>query len=149
VGLAACATPGTQTAGQPPVAFEHRVSAADVRVFWNCTQPEPGVLQVDGVVQNIGGQQIQFAEVEVVAVNAGNRTVSSARSAVRDIRLQSNQRSPFQLQLRTPGDEARFDMFYRHRVAGASGIGADGPRQVQNMARDVCSPTQYRSQEPD
>jgi len=40
-------------------------------------------------------------------------------------------------------------MFYRFRVAGASGIGAAGPRQVQNMARDVCSPTQYRSQEPD
>jgi hypothetical protein len=141
VRLVACATPGTQNAVHPPAAFEHRVSAADVRVFWNCTQPEQGVLQMDGVVQNIGGQQIQFAEVEVVAVNASNQTVSSARSAVRDIRLQSNQSSPLQLQLRTLGDEVRFDMFYRHRVGSVSGIGADGPRQVQNMARDVCSPT--------
>jgi hypothetical protein len=148
VGLSACATPGTQTGAQPPAVFEHRVSAADVRVFWNCTQPEQNVLQVDGVVQNIGGQLVQFAEVEVVAVNASGRTASSARSAVQDIRLQTNQRSPFLIQLRTLGDEVRFDMFYRHRARDTSGIGAAGLRQIQNMARDVCSPTQYRSQEP-
>ena len=148
VGLSACATPGTQTAVQPPAVFEHRVSAADVRVFWNCTQPEQNLLQVDGVVQNIGGQRVRFAEVEVVAVNASNRTVSSARSAVRDTVLQTNQRSPFLIQLRTSGEEVRFDMFYRHRARDTSGIGTAMDRQVQNMARDVCSPTQYRSQDP-
>jgi hypothetical protein len=124
------------------------VSAADVRVFWNCTQPEQNLLQVDGVVQNIGGRLVQFAEVEVVAVNASGRTVGSATSAVDNIRLQTNQRSPFLIQLRTLGDEVRFDMFYRHRARDTSGIGVAGLRQIQNMARDVCSPTQYRSEEP-
>jgi hypothetical protein len=148
VGLSACTTPGTQTPIQRPALFEHRVSAADVRVFWNCTRPEQNVLQLDGVVQNIGGQLVQFAEVEVVAVNASGRTVNSARSAVQDIRLQTNQRSPFLIQLRTSGDEVRFDMFYRHRARDTSGLGVAGLRQIQNMARDVCSPTQYPSQEP-
>jgi hypothetical protein len=146
VGLSACTAPGAQTAFYPPAVFEHRVSAADVSVFWNCTQPEQSVLQVDGVVQNIGGQQVQFSEVEVVAVNASDRTVSSARGTVRDILLQANQSSPFLLQLRTLGDEVRFDMYYWYYVRGGFGIGAAGQRQVQNMARDVCSPTQHRSQ---
>ena len=148
MGLAACATPGAEPPPYPPAVFEHRVSAADVSVFWNCTQPEPNVLQVDGVVQNIGGRQVQFGEVEVVAVNAGDRTVSSAKAAVRDILLQSNQDSPFLLQLRTLGDEVRFDMYYSYYVGGTFGIRAAGQRQVQNMARDVCSPTQHRFRKP-
>ncbi len=148
LGLSACAPAGTQPAIYPPDVFEHRVSAADVSVFWNCTQPEANVLQVDGVVQNIGGRQVQFAEVEVVAVNAMDQTVSSARGAVRDISLLSNQSSPFLLQLRIVGDEARLDMYYWYYVRGAFGVGGPGQRQVQNMARDVCSPTQHRTRKP-
>jgi hypothetical protein len=144
VGLSACATPGAEISVYPPAVYEHRVSAADVSVYWSCTQPEPNTLQVEGVVQNISGQQVQFAEVEVVGVNASDRTVSSARSAVRDILLQSNQASPFLIQLRTLGDEARFDMYYWYYTRGALGVAGPGQRQVQNMARDVCSPTQHR-----
>jgi hypothetical protein len=143
VGLSACASPGTEPPPYPPAAFEHRVSAADVSVFWNCTRPEPNVLQVDGVVQNISGRQVQFAEVQVVGVNAGDHAADSAKAAVRAISLQSNQRSPFLLQLRTLGDEVRFDMYYWYYVGGALGIRAAGQRQVQNMARDACSATQH------
>jgi hypothetical protein len=96
---------------------------------------------VDGVVQNIGGPRVQFAEVEIVAVDASGRSVHSASSAVRDILIQTNQSSPFLVQLRTLGNEVRFDMFYRYRVRGAFGMGATEQRQVQNMARDVCSLT--------
>jgi len=149
MGLFACAAPGTEPPPYPPAVFEHRVSAADVSVFWNCTQPEPNILQVDGVVQNIGGRQVQFGEVEAVAVNAGDRTVGSAKAGVRDILLQPNQISPFLLQLRTLGDEVRFDLYYSHYVGGTFGFRAAGQRQVQNMARDVCSPTQHRSRKPD
>jgi hypothetical protein len=148
VGLSACAPPGAQPAPYPPAVFEHRVSAADVSVFWNCTQPEPNVLQVAGVVQNIGGRQVQFAEVEVVAVNAKDQTVSSAKAAVRDILLQSNQRAPFLVQLRILGDEARFDMYYWYYVSEGLGVAGGGQRRVQNMARDVCSPAQHRAQSP-
>jgi len=47
LGASACATPETRTA-LPASAFAHRVSAGDVRVFWNCSQPEPNLLQVEG-----------------------------------------------------------------------------------------------------
>jgi hypothetical protein len=148
VGLSACAQPGTQPPLYPPAVFEHRVSAASVSVFWNCTQPEPNLLQVDGVVQNIGESQVQFAEVEVVGVNAKDQTVSHARGAVRDILLQINQTSPFSIQLRTLGDEARFDMYYWYYVRRGPGIAGGGQQRVQNMARDICSPAQHRAQRP-
>jgi len=83
---------------------------------------------------------VQFAEVEVVAVNASDRTVRSAKSAVRDILLQSNQVSPFLIQLRTLGDEARFDMYYWYYVRGALGVAGPGQRQVQNMAGTSARP---------
>jgi hypothetical protein len=137
---AGCATPDTRTALPPASAFAHRVSAGDVRVFWNCSQPEPNLLQVEGVVQNIGGGQVTFAEVEVVAVNAGGQTMGSARSAVRDSVLQVNQRSPFQVQVRTAAEAARFDMFYWHLVREAFG---SGPRRVQNRVRDICLPMEH------
>ena len=148
VGLSACATPSTKISVYPPAVYEHRVSAADVSVYWNCTQPEPNMLRVEGAVQNISGAQVQFAEVEVVAVNVSDRTVRSAKSAVRDILLQSTQVSPFLIQLQTLGDEARFDMYYWYYVRGPLGVAGPGQRQVQNMARDVCSPTQHRFQKP-
>ena len=143
LGASACATPDTRTAF-PASAFAHRVSAGDVRVFWNCSQPEPNLLQVEGVIQNIGGGQVRFAEVEVVAVNAAGRTMGSARSAARDIVLQSNQRSPFQVQIRTAEEPARFDMFYWHFVREAfRGLGS-APRRVQNRVRDICVPMDHR-----
>jgi hypothetical protein len=137
---AGCATPGTQSTLPPASAFAHRVSAGDMRLFWNCSQPEPNLLQVEGVVQNIGGGQVRFAGVEVVAVNAGGQTMGSARSAVPDSVLQVNQRSPFQIQVRTAAEAARFDMFYWHLVREASG---SGPRRVQNRVRDICMPMEH------
>jgi hypothetical protein len=143
LGVSGCATPDTRTA-LPASAFAHRVSAGDVRVFWNCSQPEPNLLQVEGVIQNIGGGQVRFAEVEVVAVNAAGRTMGSARSAVRDMVLQSNQRSPFQVQVRTAEEAARFDMFYWHlaREAAFGGVGS-AARRVQNRVRDICAAMEH------
>src|SRR5512134_1829818 len=105
MALTACAANETGRSGQvqpslyPPAVFAHRVSTSDVTVYWNCTQPESGALQVDGVVQNTGGGSIQYAEVEIVSVDARDRTIASVRSTVRDAVLQTNQISPFQLGL--------------------------------------------------
>ncbi|RPI08844.1 MAG: hypothetical protein EHM71_07455 [Zetaproteobacteria bacterium] len=143
LGASACATPDTRTALPPASAFAHRVSAGDVRVFWNCSQPEPNLLQVEGVIQNIGGGQVRFAEVEVVAVNAAGRTMGSARSAARDIVLQTNQRSPFQVQIRTAGEPARFDMFYSHFAREEFGGLGSVPRRLQNRVRDICAAMEH------
>ncbi len=138
LGASGCATPDAWTAIPPPSAFAHRVSAGDLRVFWNCSRPEPDLLQVEGVVQNIGGGRVRSAEVEVVAVSAGGQTMGRARSAARDVVLQTNQRSPFQVQIRTAGEPARFDMFYSHFAREEFGGLGSTPRRIQNRVRDIC-----------
>ena len=151
VGMAACATEGSRPSAPPlypPAVFAHRVSTSDVTVYWNCTQPESGALRVDGVVQNTGGGSVRYAEMEIVAVDARDRTIASVRSAVRDLTLQANQISPFQLGLRTVGAEARIDLYYEYRVRPHFGFGGLQSSTERFRARDVCSETQHRVPKP-
>lgn len=143
--LAACSTPGTYgplVEGKPmypPAVFAHRVATSDVMIYWNCSQPEPGLLQLDGVAQNIGGREVRFLELHLTAVDAKDRNILEAAAAVPDIVLYTNQLSPFHLDLRTPGTEVRFDLFYQYSLGSRL-----SKQDMQFMARDVCSPTQHR-----
>ena len=150
-GAVACATEGSRQSAPPlypPAVFAHRVSTSDVTVYWNCAQPEPGALRVDGVVQNTGGGSVEYAEVEIVSVDARDRTIASVRTAVRDLALQTSQISPFQLGLRTVGAEARIDLYYEYRVRSLFGFGGVRASPERFRARDVCSETQHRVPKP-
>jgi hypothetical protein len=105
-------------------------------------------LRVDGVVQNTGGGSVQYAEVEIVSVDARDRTIASVRSTVRDAVLQTNQISPFQLGLRTVGAEARIDLYYEYYVRSVFGMGSLQASPQRFRARDVCSETQHRVPKP-
>jgi len=138
--LAACSTtgplgvPASGPTNYPPANFTHRVSTADVDVFWNCTQPESGLVEVDGVVQNTGGRDVKFMELNLVGVDPRNYSVSQATASLPDTVLSTNQISPFRMSFRTVGSEARFDLYYQYYP---------GPRRDahRNFARDACSPT--------
>ncbi len=152
--LAACTAsgPGQSVPAQPPLyppaVFAHRVSTTAVTVYWNCTQPEPGALFVEGVVQNTGPGVVQFAEVEIVSVDGRDRTIASVRTAVPDVVIQTNQMSPFRLGLRTVGAEARIDLYYEYRVRSFFGMGAAQMSPERFRARDVCSESQHRVPKP-
>ena len=154
LGAAACATEDdwrsipTPPSVYPPAAFTHRVSTSDVMVYWNCTRPEPDALRMEGVVQNISGGVVQYAEVELVSVDARDRTIASMRSAVRDPMLQTNQISPFLLGLRTVGAEARIDLYYEYRARSFFGPGSFQVSPQRFRARDVCSESQHRIPKP-
>lgn len=153
-GLTACATGGPWQAAPsqpplyPPAVFAHRVSTTAVTVYWNCAQPEPGTLYVEGVVQNTGPGEVRFAEVEIVSVDARDRTIASVRTAVPDVVIQTNQMSPFRLGLRTVGAEARIDLYYEYRVRSFFGMGAAQMSPERFRARDVCSESQHRVPKP-
>lgn len=151
LGVAGCATEETrQSAPQvyPPAVFAHRVSTSDVTVYWNCLQPEADALRLDGVVQNTGGGTVQYATVEIVSVDARDRTIASVQTTVRDLTLQTSQISPFQLGLRTVGAEARIDLYYEYRVRPRFGFGGLQSSTERFRARDVCSETQHRVPKP-
>jgi hypothetical protein len=81
-------------------------------------------------------------ELELGGADARDRYVSEATTALSDIILQSNQISPFVIQLRPAGSEIRYDLFYRYQLDGAMG----GDERPRFRARDVCSPMQHRFQ---
>ncbi len=147
VALSACAgdgtgrLPGATPPVYPPAAFAHRVSTADISVYWNCTRPEPEVVRLDGVVQNSGGRELEFVELDGNAVDARDRSVSAARTSLKDLVLHTNQISPFTLDIRVPGTTTRLDLYYTYRL----GLGRSDVRQ---FARDVCSETQHRVPQP-
>ncbi len=142
---AACSPPGPYQVpasgpGSYPLAvYTHRVGTPDVLVYWNCTQPEPGVVQVDGVVQNTGGREVWYAEVNLVGADVRDASVSQASGSVPDATLITNQIAPFHLRLRTAGSERRLDLYYQYY------LGSRLVRPIRNFARDACSPTQHLS----
>ncbi len=142
--LAACGATGTYQVpasgpgNYPPAVYSHRVGGADVEIYWNCSQPEPGLVEMDGVVRNIGGRDVKFMRLNLVGVGPRDSSVSQGNVSLPDIRLGSYGDSPFRVQVRTIGSEARFDLYYQYDI----GTGLSPTRY--NLARDVCSETQHR-----
>jgi hypothetical protein len=161
VGLSACAEtggfrpPAAEPMIYPPAVFAHRVESSHVAIYWNCERPEPGVLRVQGVAHNPWSQQdVRFLELDLVGVDARERSVSEASTALADYLLRTNQIAPFQLDLKTQGAEVRFDLYYRYRFQDNGGRLLAGPMMgaprllaqptIQFLARDICSETQHR-----
>jgi hypothetical protein len=144
VFLSACAAGGMGAAtapGYPPAVYNQRVATEDINIYWTCTRSAEQV-QIEGVAQNTRGGQVSFVELEFAGADAHDRYVSNATTALKDIVLQTNQVSPFTIQLRPTGGESRFDLFYKYNVDVAVGKSP----QERFMARDVCSPTQHQIQ---
>jgi hypothetical protein len=146
---------GAQPPAYPPDVFSHRVATSEVVLYWNCSRPEPNLLRLDGVAQSPwAAQPIRFLEFVLVGVNGQDRTVSQVKGAAQDIQIFTNQTSPFQLDLRLAGSEARFDLYYEYRfhLEEMDALLAGQPVRVPRLfaqanrflARDVCSETQHR-----
>lgn len=162
VGSSACAADGTiklpaaAPMPYPPAGYTHTVSSSHVTLYWNCTQPEPGVQRLEGVAVNAwSAQEVRFLEFELTGVDNRERIVSEARGEARNFLLGTFQSTPFQLDLRTAGGEVRFDLYYQYRfqdrshremvAAQLSGRPFLLAQQTNRfMARDVCSETQHR-----
>ena len=162
IGLSACAADGTlqlpvmTSIPYPPPGYTYHVGNAHVDLWWNCTQPEPGILQMDGVALNPWADQpVLFLEFDLVGVGRNERTVSSIKAEAPDFQLFTGQATPFRLDLRTSGSEVRFDLYYQYRFQdrGHNAIIA-GPvtslpyllaqQTIRFMVRDACSETQHR-----
>jgi hypothetical protein len=162
MGLWGCAAGGTllfpamASTPYPPPGYAHRVESSHVALYWNCTQPEPGLLQLAGRAFNPWSDQpVRFLELELVGVDDREHTVSGAKAEAADLQIYTNQSTPFQLDLRTAGTEVRFDLYYQYRfqdrghnaiVAGPVPGGSFRLAQqtIRSLARDVCSETQHR-----
>jgi hypothetical protein len=153
--LVACAAVDMPATGVPLGAFTHRVATSEVVLRWNCLQPTAGVLRVEGVAHNPWqSQPIGYLELQVVGVDAQDRQTAEAAGKARDIQILTNEQSPFQVDLRTTGSEARVDLYYQYRfnqeydtalLAGPPMVASRRYAQTTSthMVRDACAPTQH------
>lgn len=162
MGLWGCVAGGTMpfpamaSVPYPPPNYAHRVESSAVALYWNCAQPEPGLLQLSGLAFNPwSSQPVRLLEFDLVGVDAHDRSVSSAEAQAGDQQIFTNQSTPFQLDLRTAGTEVRFDLYYQYiyqdRGHGDAIIAGPLPpgsfHLVQQthrfLVRDACSESQH------
>jgi len=161
VSLAGCAamdaSRGGTMPGSPPQAFAHRVANSEVVLLWNCLEPEPGLLRVEGTVRSPWETQpIRDLQFDLVGVDARERTTAQTAGAAVDYQIFTNQSTAFQLALKRAGTEVRFDLYYRYLFGGnfdmsalIAGPPTAGPRLLAQTrtfrVRDVCGATQHRA----
>ncbi len=150
--LAGCAVASSRV--YAPDVFAHRIASQHAELYWSCSQPEPGILRMEGVVQNPWGHDpIRFVEFDLVGVDAADRMTASASGALADILVYTNGQSAFRLDLRTTGREVRYDLFYQYRYDEPEFDAALRPvvlprlaQQLQrHMVRDACAAGKHRS----
>jgi hypothetical protein len=124
-----------------------------VVLYWNCARPEAGQVRLEGLVYSPYFSDVRDLQFELAGVDSSERVVSEARAVPPDFPLGINLTSPFQLTLRTTGNEVRFDLYYGYRAQGGLRSRLAGPpvagltllAQSTSwfMARDVCSETPH------
>ena len=162
VTLSACAANGHDVApmlGQtqwPPTEYRHTVSTTALRQYWNCTRPGADMMRLDGLAANLwNSQPVRFMEWSLAGVDKDGRTVSSATVEAKVVQLNTNQYTTYQIDLRTTGTEAQFNLYYAYQfwdsgrdAPFAASLDWDGPVLLaQQNARffvlDACSDTQH------
>lgn len=154
VGAASCAAVDMSDTGTPSAEFVHRTATSDVVLLWNCLPPASGVLRVEGVAHNLWqAQPIGYLELQLVGVDVEGRQTAETAGKVRDNQIFTNQRSPFQLDLRTTGNEVRVDLYYQYlfhyeydttMLAGPPMVGPRLYAQTNTaVVRDACAPTRH------
>jgi hypothetical protein len=132
------------------------VATQQVVLYYNCSTPSPGGVHLDGLAFNPwSSQPVTELQFELVGVDARGRSVSEARTEARDLQLFTNQSTPFTLDLKTAGNEVRFDLHYAYRFDEGdhkdfrlSKAAWRGPillaKQINwFLARDACSATAH------
>ncbi len=138
LGLAGCA----QKSPLNFDAFEHRTADGTLAIYWNCTQPGPRQLVVEGAVDNpYYLVPIAGVELSVSGVDGQGRDVSSARAATANYEIYPKTPSPFRIDLQLAGGEQRFDLRYQYRGAPGGGTSTGGSQTstVVNSLKDICA----------
>jgi hypothetical protein len=148
VGAVAAAQVSPAPPAQPE-RFAHYVSDSTIVLTWNCTNPEPGVLRVQGMVRNPWyATPVTNLNFQLFGVNDKNQDISRMNGTPRDYLIRNSGPSPFALDLKLSGEEKRYDLVYYYWLGpGGGGFGKDEgrPGTVQNFARNICEQHQNKS----
>jgi hypothetical protein len=142
--LAGCAG-GTSSMDVNFSSYAHQVTDGKVALYWNCTRPSPGVVQVQGVANNPWlAAPLEDLEFRLYGVSAQGYTMARARGSAKEYWIQTNAPSPFTLTIQTKGVAVKFDLGYSYMLAdtgggGRFGGGGGGSAEQQNSANNICA----------
>ena len=159
--MSGCVAGGPPTAAMlgnvpwPPPEYKHTISTGAIRQYWSCTRPEPNVVRLNGVAANVwSSQPVRYLVWELVGVNADGRTLTSAQVKSAAVELTTNTYTTFEIDLRTAGGEARFDLHYEYQFQDRghntmfAALDWDGPVLMAQATQrfyvlDACSDSQH------
>ena len=137
VALVAC---GTARPMPDFNSFAHRVTDNVVVLYWTCSRPAPGVVQVAGVANNpYSPGPIQDLEFRIYGVSAQSSNASRARGSAQAFLIYTNEPSPFKIDLKSVGGEAQYNMVYSYMIPieGREALVTGGERQ--GYAANICA----------
>jgi hypothetical protein len=135
MGLVACGPARVSTV--PERAFLYRVTDGTAELRWDCTRTAAGEVRIEGMVSNpFFPQPIKDFRVQVYGVGANEASVLRASATARDVLIQTNARSPFEVTFQPAGSEARYDFVYVYRIEESKHTDRSGGQR--NLARNVC-----------
>ena len=140
--LAGCAG-GASSMNVDFSSYAHQVTDGKVALYWNCSRPSPGVVQVQGVANNpYSPTPLEDLEFRLYGMSAQGDTMARARGSAKEYWINTNAPSPFTLTIQTKGVAVRFDLSYSYMLAGDAGGrfgGGGGSAEQQNTARNICA----------
>jgi len=113
--------------GGQDVNYANSTGNGNVILNWNCTKPQPNVLQVNGTFDNTTMAGLQEVTIQIVGIGPSGAQVSSGQGTTSQWIVTTMSRTPFQVTVNTTGTESKFNMLYSYRVG--SGLSPAGVMQ--------------------
>jgi hypothetical protein len=121
----------------PERAFPYRVTDGTAELLWDCTRTAAGEVRIEGAANNpLYPQPLKDFQVQVYGVGANRASVLRASATARDVLIQPNARSPFEVTFQPAGSEARYDFAYAYQIERSKNSDLSG--EQRSLARNVC-----------
>ena len=135
MGLVACGPARMSTV--PGREFPYRVTDGMAELRWDCTRTETGEVRIEGVANNpFFPQPIKDLQVQVYEVGVNDVSVLRASANAREVLIQANSRSPFEVAFKPAGRAARYDFVYVYRIEESKHTARGGEQRT--LARNIC-----------
>ena len=135
MGLVACGPARMSTV--PGREFPYRVTDGTAELRWDCTRTEAGEVRIEGVANNpFFPQPIKDFQVQVYEVGANDVSVLRASANAREVLIQANSRSPFEVAFKPAGRATRYDFVYVYQIEESKHTARGGEQGT--LARNIC-----------
>jgi hypothetical protein len=119
--------------------YAHQLHDGTVVLFWNCSRPEPGLVQVAGWANNpFYPQPIKDLGFTLYGMNAQGIVVSTTQASAQALQIFTNDPVAFTINLQTTGAEAQYQLFYDYYFSGDREAQLSPGGYWRKVANNIC-----------